>query len=207
MALESDGFQAREDSELRFSEFPQADVVLVAWSVLRPLKEAMRWLRSHDRARKARVIVLTEQSRIEDAIGALEFGADDCVAAPFTGAELVARVRASLRRSPASFRKDELRAGPIALDRGTHEVSVDGRPVDLAPTEFRLLSFFMEYQGRVFSREELLTRAWSSHVKAGQRTVDVHVRRLRQLLEPFGCETMIETVRGFGYRFRIPEGT
>lgn len=204
-ALESDGYGVREDSELRFAEFPAVDVLLVAWSALSPLKESLRWLRSHDRAREARVIILAERAQMGAAIGALECGADDCIAAPFSGAELVVRVRASLRRSPAQLVEDALQAGPIVLDRAAHEVAVNGNRVELAPTEFRLMSFFMEHQGRVFSRDELLSRAWSSHVKAGQRTVDVHVRRLRQLLEPFGCETMIETVRGFGYRFRVPE--
>ena len=89
------------------------------------------------------------------------------------------------------------------LDKGVHVLLVSDRPVSLAPTEFRLMSFFLENQGRVFSRDELLRRAWSRKIKAGHRTVDVHVRRLRQLLEPFGCDDMIQTVRGFGYRFSV----
>jgi two-component system phosphate regulon response regulator PhoB len=95
---------------------------------------------------------------------------------------------------------DTLTAGPVVLDRSVHRVLVSNRVVDLAPTEFRLMAFFLENQGRVFSRSELLTRAWKRNIKAGHRTVDVHVRRLRRQLEPFGCEDMIQTVRGFGYR-------
>jgi two-component system phosphate regulon response regulator PhoB len=87
------------------------------------------------------------------------------------------------------------------LDKAVHCLFVNEKPVDLAPTEFRLMAFFLENQGRVFSRDELLRRAWSKNIKAGHRTVDVHVRRLRQLLEPFGCDDFIQTVRGFGYRF------
>jgi len=94
-----------------------------------------------------------------------------------------------------------LRAGPSVLDIAMHRVCIDGRAIELAPAEFRLMAFLLDNQGRVFSREEVLRHAWAQNIKAGVRTVDVHVRRLRQQLEPFGCERMIQTVRGFGYRF------
>ena len=93
-----------------------------------------------------------------------------------------------------------LTAGPLVLDKGIHRLLVDGKEVSLSPAEFRLLAFLLENQGRVFSREELLRGAWPKNITAGGRTVDVHVRRLRQLLEPFGCDDIIQTVRSFGYR-------
>jgi len=153
------------------------------------------------------VIVWAAQADIHEAVNALEFGADDCLAVPFDRAELVARVNACLRRPvSASTRPDLLAAGPVVLDKAVHSLTVSDQLIDLAPTEFRLMAFFLENQGRVFSRDELLRRAWSKNVKAGHRTVDVHVRRLRQLLEPFGCDGYIQTVRGFGYRFAQPVG-
>src|SRR5262249_41829306 len=99
---------------------------------------------------------------------------------------------------------DLLVAGPVTLDKAVHCLTVNEQSIDLAPTEFRLMAFFLENQGRVFSRDELLRRAWSKNIKAGHRTVDVHVRRVRQLLEPFDCDGYIQTVRGFGYRFAQP---
>jgi two-component system phosphate regulon response regulator PhoB len=151
------------------------------------------------------VIVWAAQSDIREAVNALEFGADDCLAVPFDRAELIARVNACLRRpAAASTRPDLLVAGPVTLDKAVHSLTVNEQSIELAPTEFRLMTFFLENQGRVFSRDELLRRAWSKNIKAGHRTVDVHVRRLRQLLEPFDCDGYIQTVRGFGYRFARP---
>jgi two-component system phosphate regulon response regulator PhoB len=124
------------------------------------------------------------------------------VTVPLQREELVVRVNAALRRPQMPVSQERLTAGPIVLDRRVHRVSINNECVELAPTEFRLLAFLLENQGRVFSRGELLTRAWSSNVKAGHRTVDVHVRRLRQQLERFRCAEMIQTVRGFGYRLR-----
>jgi two-component system phosphate regulon response regulator PhoB len=118
---------------------------------------------------------------------------------------LLVRVKACLTRPRAAPKAERLVAGPIVLDRQRHQVSIDDESLELAPTEFRLLAFFLENQGRVFSRNELLMRAWSANVKAGDRTVDVHVRRLRQQLERYRCDDMIQTVRGFGYRLRADD--
>jgi two-component system phosphate regulon response regulator PhoB len=203
--LESAGYAVREDLELRFTELGQADVLLVEWQILDPPGESLQWLRSHDSARDARVIVIARRDEIGSAINSLELGADDCLTVPLDRDELLMRVSMSLRRSPARVVRDELRAGPIVMDRARHRVLVNDAALELAPTEFRLMAFFLEHQGRVFSRQELLSRAWSSTVRAGQRTVDVHVRRLRQQLEPLGCEDIIQTVRGFGYRLRVDD--
>jgi two-component system phosphate regulon response regulator PhoB len=203
--LEPVGFEVDEARELRFSDLPSPDVLLVAWATLGPVDKALHWLRNQDSTRQSRIILIVSRADMCEAIGALEQGADDCVAEPFETQELLVRINVSLHR-PASARGGErLRAGPVVLDRQVHAVSVYERNVELAPTEFRLMAFLLEHQGRVFSRKELLNRALSANVKAGHRTVDVYVRRLRQQLERFGCQNMIQTVRGFGYRLRAED--
>ncbi|RPI60539.1 MAG: hypothetical protein EHM50_07230 [Lysobacterales bacterium] len=138
------------------------------------------------------------------AVASLEFGADDCLSLPFEPSELIARINACLRRPLATIRPDQLTAGPLVLDKAVHRLLVRDREVALSPAEFRLLAFLLENQGRVFSRDELLRGAWPKNITAGGRTVDVHVRRLRQLLEPFNCDDLIQTVRSFGYRLVPP---
>jgi two-component system phosphate regulon response regulator PhoB len=204
-ALELAGYLVQEADELtaawRLCEAGRPDLILLPWTALKSVRDSLARLRDQDTTRHSRVIVWAFQPDIREAINALEFGADDCLGVPFDDAELVARVNACLRRPPATSRPDQLTAGPLVLDKGVHCLLVNNQLVDLAPTEFRLMAFFLENQGRVYSRDELLRRAWSKNIKAGHRTVDVHVRRLRQVLEPFGCDDMIQTVRGFGYRF------
>ena len=207
--LELAGHAVQEAHELtsawRLVETAPPDLILLPWTSSKPVRDSLARLREDSATRQARVIVWAAQSDIREAVNALEFGADDCLAVPFDRAELVARVNACLRRpAAATTRPDLLVAGPVALDKAVHCLMVNEQSIDLAPTEFRLMAFFLENQGRVFSRDELLRRAWSKNVKAGHRTVDVHVRRLRQLLEPFDCDGFIQTVRGFGYRFAPP---
>jgi two-component system phosphate regulon response regulator PhoB len=180
-----------------------ADLLIVAWTALNSVSESLAILRNQDSSRRTRVITLAAREDMRSAIRTLEHGADDCVSVPFEHEELITRVNACLRRPAAEAVRERLTAGPVVLDKAVHRVLVNEEHVDLAPTEFRLMTFFLENQGRVFSRAELLSRAWTKNIKAGHRTVDVHVRRLRQQLEPFGCEGMIQTVRGFGYRFSI----
>jgi two-component system phosphate regulon response regulator PhoB len=199
------GYGASVTDELRLSEIGNPAVLLVAWTSLSPAAESLRMLRKNEGTRDARIIVMASRSELGEAINALEYGADDCVHVPFDSDELLVRVNTSLRRPPATMASDMLTAGPIVLDRRVHQVLIHDSRVELAPTEFRLMAFLLENQGRVFSRSELLRRAWRSNIKAGHRTVDVHVRRLRQQLEPFGCENIIQTVRGFGYRLRVEQ--
>jgi two-component system phosphate regulon response regulator PhoB len=203
--LAGDSFELAETRELSLADLGSPDAALIAWEALRPVSDSLLWLRRNAAAKDVRVIVLAHQNDYEAAVRALEYGADDCIRVPLNGDELLVRLNACLSRPQAMPRDDRLTAGPIVLDRRLHRVLVKDRSLELAPTEFRLLAFLLENQGRVFSRNELLTRAWSSKVKAGHRTVDVHVRRLRQQLEPFRCEDMIQTVRGFGYRLRADE--
>jgi two-component system phosphate regulon response regulator PhoB len=191
-----------EASQLSLLELGNPDLALIAWRSLKQPAESLRWLKQNGSAKDLRVIVLSDRPDYSVAIRSIEYGADDCVGVPLQGDELLVRVNACLGRPLAPLAAPELMAGPIVLNRQRHRVSVCDEALSLAPTEFRLLAFLLENQGRVFSRDELLSRAWSSHVRAGHRTVDVHVRRLRQQLERFGCEELIQTVRGFGYRLR-----
>lgn len=179
-------------------------LIMLPWLGRRPVRDALARLREADTTRRSRLIVWADQSDIASAVAALEFGADDCLALPFAHSELVARVNACLRRPVATTRPDQLTAGPLVLDKGVHRLTVGGEEVALSPAEFRLLAFLLENQGRVFSRAELLRGAWPKNITAGGRTVDVHVRRLRQLLEPFACDHLIQTVRSFGYRLAPP---
>jgi two-component system phosphate regulon response regulator PhoB len=199
--LEKAGHDVREAKELGQANGFRPDLLLISWTALSPVADSLQRLRSHDSTRQSRIIVLAPRPDLRAAINALELGADDCLAVPFEGEELLVRVNACLRRPPSSPQADRLVAGPIVLDRGVHRLLVGDNALELAPTEFRLMAFFLENQGRVFSRSELLARAWAKNIHAGPRTVDVHVRRLRQQLEPYGYDTMIQTVRGFGYRF------
>jgi two-component system phosphate regulon response regulator PhoB len=195
-----------EASELELADIGSKDVVLIAWRALTPASDSFSWLKHRAATHATRIIVLADRDEYSAAVQSLDFGADDCVVLPIQGDDLLIRVRACLKRPIAPESSgDKLVAGPIVLDRRVHRVSVRDEDVDLAPTEFRLLAFLLENQGRVFSRNELLTRAWSTNVKAGHRTVDVHVRRLRRQLERFSCAEMIQTVRGFGYRLRTDD--
>jgi two-component system phosphate regulon response regulator PhoB len=204
-ALEFAGYSVQDVADLgglwRLAQLARPDLVILPWTALKALRESLARLRDVESTRQSRVIVWAVRTDMHDAINTLELGVDDCLAVPFDRTELVARVSACLRRPAATGRPDQLVAGPLLLDKAVHSLTVNQQLVELAPTEFRLLAFFLENQGRVFSRDELLRRAWSRNIKAGHRTVDVHVRRLRQLLEPFGCDPLIQTVRGFGYRF------
>jgi two-component system phosphate regulon response regulator PhoB len=207
-ALESVGHTVVEAVDLladwRIVQAARPDLLLLQWTEHRLLRDALDRLRDEPATSQSRVVVWADQAEIGDAINALDFGVDDCLAIPFDRIELVARVNACLRRAAAGARSDQLAAGPLVLDKAGHCLWFDDRPIELAPTEFRLMAFFLENHGRVFGRDELLRRAWPREIKAGHRTVDVHVRRLREHLEPFGLDELIQTVRGFGYRFGEP---
>ena len=136
-----------------------------------------------------------------DVVTALESGADDFVGKPYSMPELVARVSACLRRPASTHSSDELRAGGIVVDNIGHRVFVDGDSLTLAPREYRLLVFLIANRDRVFSRHQLLIHVWDRNVNVGVRTVDVHIRRIRSLLEPYGYDRYLQTVRGSGYRF------
>ncbi|MFA7291947.1 MAG: phosphate regulon transcriptional regulator PhoB [Rhodocyclaceae bacterium] len=159
-------------------------------------------LRSEERTRELPIIMLTARVHEEDKVLGLEAGADDYITKPFSPKELVARVRAVLRRRQPHLAGDVVEIGTLSLNPATHRVIAAGAPVELGPTEFRLLLFFMSHPERVYSRAQLLDDVWGDHVFIEERTVDVHIRRLRAALEPTGEHERIETVRGAGYRFR-----
>jgi two-component system phosphate regulon response regulator PhoB len=159
-------------------------------------------LRGSDRTRDLPIIMLTARVHEEDKVLGLEAGADDYITKPFSPKELVARVRAVLRRRTPHLAGDVVEVGTLSLNPATHRVIAAGQPVELGPTEFRLLLFFMSHTERVYSRAQLLDEVWGDHVFIEERTVDVHIRRLRAALEPTGEDSRIETVRGAGYRFR-----
>jgi two-component system, OmpR family, phosphate regulon response regulator PhoB len=177
------------------------DVMLLDW-MLPGMSgiELARRLRAEPRTRDIPVIMLTARVEEQDKLAGLETGADDYVTKPFSPRELMARIKAVLRRRAPQITDDVVEVNGLRLDPATHRVSAAGHPVTLGPTEFKLLHFFLTHPERVHSRVQLLDRIWGDHVFVEERTVDVHIRRLRKALEPGGCDWLIETVRGAGYR-------
>ena len=165
--------------------------------------ELLSDVRSSDDLRNMRVLMTSARNAESDVMTALESGADDYIGKPINKLELRARVNACLRRPANLSQAEEIVAGGIKIDNIGHRVMVDGKYVSLAPREYRLLLFLLSNQDRVFSRKQLLVHVWDRDVAVGARTVDVHIRRLRSLLEPFGYETYLQTVRGSGYRFSL----
>ncbi len=159
-------------------------------------------LRAAERTRELPIIMLTARVHEDDKVQGLEAGADDYVTKPFSPKELVARIRAVLRRRAPHLAGEAVEIGDLMLNPATHSVLAGSDPVELGPTEFRLLFFFMTHAERVYSRAQLLDEVWGDHVFIEERTVDVHIRRLRAALETSGHHERIETVRGTGYRFR-----
>jgi two-component system, OmpR family, phosphate regulon response regulator PhoB len=160
-----------------------------------------RRLRGQDRTRDIPIIMLTARTDETDKVEGLETGADDYITKPFSPKELMARIKAVLRRRAPQLTRDIVESGGLRLDPATHRLWGDGRPLELGPTEFRLLHFFMTHPERVHSRAQLLDQVWGDHVFVEERTVDVHIRRLRKSLELTGHDHLIETVRGSGYRY------
>lgn len=177
------------------------DLVLLDWMLpgQSGLALARRW-RSDARTRELPVIMLTARADEVDKIAGLDAGADDYLTKPFSTNELMARIRAVLRRKAPEALDAAVEAGPLRLDPATRRVTRGDVELKLGPTEFRLLHFLMAHPERVHSRAQLLDRVWGDHVFIEERTVDVHVKRLREALGRGGCASMIETVRGAGYR-------
>jgi len=177
------------------------DLVVLDWMLpgQSGLALAKRW-RSQTRTRDLPVIMLTARAEEADKIAGLDAGADDYLVKPFSTNELLARIRAVLRRKAPEALDTVVEVGGLRLDPATRRVTREDREVRIGPTEFRLLHFFMTHPERVHSRAQLLDRVWGDHVFIEERTVDVHVKRLREALEPVQCSRMIETVRGAGYR-------
>ncbi len=177
------------------------DLVLLDWML--PGQSGMalaRQWRGVARTRELPIIMLTARAEEMDKVSGLDAGADDYLTKPFSTKELLARIRAVLRRKAPESLDTAVAIGELTLDPATRRVTGEGAEIKLGPTEFRLLHFFMTHPERVHSRAQLLDRVWGDHVFIEERTVDVHVKRLRNALEPVLCHRMIETVRGAGYR-------
>jgi two-component system, OmpR family, phosphate regulon response regulator PhoB len=202
--LEREGFAVDEagDGEealLRIAE-RRPDAVLLDWML--PLVsglEVCRQLRRASATRALPVIMLTARGEEGDRIRGLDSGADDYVVKPFSPSELVARLRAVIRRAQPSPPDNVLRYADVAMDLTAHRVSRDARSIHLGPTEFRLLRHFLQQPGRVFSREQLLDSVWGHDSEVEMRTVDVHIRRLRKALNAHGGTDLLRTVRSIGY--------
>ncbi|MBX9628916.1 MAG: phosphate regulon transcriptional regulator PhoB [Burkholderiales bacterium] len=177
------------------------DLILLDW-MLPGISgvEFARRLRSDKRTKTIPIIMLTARSEEQDKLTGLETGADDYITKPFSPRELNARVKAVLRRRAPQMTDDMVQVGGLRLDPASHRVTGNSTPVDLGPTEFRLLHFLMTHPERVHSRTQLLDQVWGDHVFVEERTVDVHIRRLRKALEPTALDSLIQTVRGTGYR-------
>jgi two-component system phosphate regulon response regulator PhoB len=200
------GFDVREAEDCAAARASIADLrpdlLLVDWML--PDQSGLELTRSVKRNKDTAdlpVILLTARAEEHDKVAGLEGGADDYVTKPFSPRELLARIQAVLRRSTPAGAGEAIEAGALRIDTASHRVTVGEQTVPLGPTEYRLLQFFMEHPERVYGRGQLLDRVWGGNVYVEERTVDVHIRRLRKALEPFGCEGLVQTVRGAGYRF------
>ena len=182
------------------------DLILLDWMLpgSSGLELARRW-RKDPLTREVPIIMLTARGEEDDRVGGLEAGVDDYVVKPFSARELLARIRAVMRRSREDDADGSIAAGGLRIDGAAHRVFAQLRgseqPVALGPTEYRLLHFFMTHPDRMYSRSQLLDQVWGGSVYVEERTVDVHIRRLRKALEPFAQDRMVQTVRGAGYRF------
>ena len=187
-------------SALLLIEEERPDLVLLDWMLPEVSGiEACRRIRLNAETRALPVIMLTARGEESDRVRGLESGADDYLVKPFSQAELIARIRALLRRTRPGISDSQLSYGGIVMDVSAHRVCRDNVPVQLGPTEFRMLRFLLERPGRVFSREQLLDHVWGRDIYVETRTVDVHIRRLRMALDVEGAPDIIRTVRGAGY--------
>ena len=200
------GFEVREAADARSGRAEVAnkrpDLLLVDWML--PDTSGLEFTRALKRDQETRelpVIMLTARAEEGDKVAGLEGGADDYITKPFSPRELLARINAVLRRSAPSEGTERIDIEGLVLDQSSQRVTSGERTVALGPTEYRMLAFFMTHPERVYTREQLLDRVWGGNVYVEERTIDVHIRRLRKALEEFGFDRLIQTVRGSGYRF------
>ena len=180
------------------------DLILLDWML--PGISGVEWARRLKKEpiyRDISIILLTARGEEEDKVRGLEIGADDYVSKPFSPKELVARIRAVLRRSGKIQGQAQITLGDLMLDTEQHRLSIGDKQLEVSPTEFRLMHFFMTHPDKVYSRTQLLDQVWGRSVYIEERTIDVHIRRLRKILEEYGREDLVQTVRGFGYRFSL----
>jgi two-component system phosphate regulon response regulator PhoB len=204
--LEQRGFEAVEAAD--FSEAvalvkePYPELILLDWMI--PGGSGIQFIKlmkQEELTRNIPIVMLTARGEEEDKVRGLEVGADDYITKPFSPKELTARIKAVMRRSIPTATEDVIDVQGLRLDPVSHRVTANDLPLDMGPTEFRLLHFFMTHPERVYSREQLLNNVWGTNVYVEDRTVDVHIRRLRKVMATTGHEVLIQTVRGAGYRF------
>ena len=208
MVLEQSGFKSiaaadAEEAQKVLDDF-SPDLILLDWML--PGISGVEWARRLKKEpiyRDLPIIVLTARGEEEDKVRGLEIGADDYITKPFSPKELVARIRAVLRRSGKIQGLAQIVLGDLTLDTEQHRLSIGNKQLEVSPTEFRLMQFFMTLPDKVYSRTQLLDQVWGRSVYIEERTIDVHIRRLRRILGEHGREDLVQTVRGFGYRFSL----
>lgn len=208
-ALEMAEFRCLEaknayEAQITVTDF-SPDLVLLDWMMpeVSGIELLRRW-RRHPETKYIPVIMLTAKTETESLVKGLDTGADDYLTKPFSPRELISRIKAILRRADQDGGQGPVKVGDLTLDPEARLVTVSNNPVSLGPTEYRLLEFFVNHQNRAYTRDQLLNNVWGSNVYIDERTIDVHIRRLRKALTPHGFESHIQTVRGFGYRFTAP---
>ena len=207
-ALGKDGMHCMPAGDEREAELAIAeqvpDLILLDWMLPGTSGlELARRLRRNESTREIPIIMLTARGEEMDRVNGLDAGVDDYVVKPFSTRELIARIKAVLRRSQGDDDSGSIVLGELRIDGAAHRVYARGEAVSIGPTEYRLLHFFMTHAERVYSRAQLLDHVWGGSVYVEERTVDVHIRRLRKLLEPWQLDVMVQTVRGTGYRFSV----
>ena len=204
--LEQNGYQPIEaddyDATIARLVEPFPDMVLLDWMIPGGTGiQIIKYMKRDNQLRDIPVMMLTARGEEEDRVRGLEVGADDYITKPFSPKELVARIKAVMRRISPMAVEEVIDMQGLTLDPSSHRVMAGENPLDMGPTEFKLLHFFMTHPERVYSREQLLNHVWGTNVYVEDRTVDVHIRRLRKALEHTGHDRMVQTVRGTGYRF------
>ena len=207
-ALDSDGYEileavdGRGATEKLAADLP--DLILMDW-MLPDISglELVRRIKRDEITNHIPIIMLTAKTEERDKIEGLDSGADDYITKPFSVRELSARIRAMMRRVDGDESENKLTYGKLILDLDAHHVIIDDTHMEVGPTEYRLLEFFMTHPDKVYSRAQLLDFVWGRSKFVEERTVDVHILRLRKLLKPYNCHHMVQTVRGYGYRFIV----
>ncbi|SMQ80461.1 transcriptional regulator [Pseudidiomarina planktonica] len=204
--MEQHGYQAIEAGDFQTAlgkiVEPFPDMILLDWMLPGGSGiQLAKKVKGDDFTRNIPIIMLTARGEEEDKIRGLEVGADDYITKPFSPKELMARMRAVFRRVAPTVLDEPLEVEGLKLDPVSHRISGNGQSIDMGPTEFKLLHFFMTHPERVYSREQLLDHVWGTNVYVEDRTVDVHIRRLRKALTEHGFDRFVQTVRGVGYRF------
>lgn len=206
MTLEMAGFESLQAADIAEAHQQVVDhrpaLILLDWMLPGDKSgiDFCRMLKSDEMLAEIPVIMLTAKSEEDSLIHGLDAGADDYMTKPFSTRELISRIKAVLRRSHALSSDKSIKIGQLSLDPKSQRITAQGNSLDMGPTEYRLLAFFMSHPERAYTRTQLLDQVWGGNVYIEDRTIDVHIRRLRKLLRPYDCDKLIQTVRGTGYR-------